>query len=215
MSADRAETRRSTGDGGGEERRSRADLVAQAIRAFQSGTDREAGFRLLYRTYHRAMVRFFAAKGLPPEDCQDLTQETFLGVYKGLEAYEHRMRFEAWLYQLATNAYRKRLRASGAAKRKGRETQVDGLDHEVLEASPEQLDAAIHDQQRQAVRRAVRELPEQMRQCLTLRLYHELSYREVAATMRIKIDTVKAHLFQARRRLRERLSDRPFENLDL
>ena len=54
------------------------------------------------------------------------------------------------------------------------------------------------------MRRAVRDLPEQMRECLTLRLYHELSYREIAMVMKVTVDTVKTHLFQARRRSRRR-----------
>jgi RNA polymerase sigma-70 factor (ECF subfamily) len=55
------------------------------------------------------------------------------------------------------------------------------------------------------MRGAIRELPDQMRKCLTLRIDHELSYAEIAVVMRVKIDTVKAHLFQARKKLEEEL----------
>lgn len=44
-----------------------------------------------------------------------------------------------------------------------------------------------------------------MRNCLLLRLDQGLSYPEIAALMRLSQDTVKAHLFQARRRLKQRL----------
>jgi RNA polymerase sigma-70 factor (ECF subfamily) len=53
----------------------------------------------------------------------------------------------------------------------------------------------------------VAELPEQMRDCLTLRLYHQLSYQEIATLKRISVETVKAHLFRARKKLQERLAD--------
>lgn len=213
MASEPAETRSSDRSRGDAER-SDADAVGRAILAYQSGDDRESSFRWLYRTHHHALVRFFAAKGLPQEECQDLTQETFFRVYKGLEAYEHRERFAAWLYRLAANVFRKRLRASGAAKRTGYEMQVDDSTDALFEDAPPQLDALLHDERRQALRRAVRELPEQMRQCLTLRLYHALSYREIAVVMRIKIDTVKAHLFQARKRLREQLSEGSVDSQD-
>lgn len=198
-------------------RDSHAELVAQAIRAFQAGTDREASFRFLFRSYHRSLQRFFAGKGLPADVCQDLTQETFFGVYRGLEAYEDRMRFEAWLFRLATNTYRKRLRDAGAAKRSGHEMQIDGATEEEigLWEPPGQLQAVLHEERRQTLRRVIRELPEQMRKCLTLRLYHELSYREIAVVMKLKIDTVKAHLFQARRRLREKLEGYDVGELNL
>ncbi|HUP43451.1 MAG TPA: sigma factor-like helix-turn-helix DNA-binding protein, partial [Thermoanaerobaculia bacterium] len=56
-------------------------------------------------------------------------------------------------------------------------------------------------------RSAVAELPDQMRDCLTLRLYHDLAYREIAVIKKLSIETVKAHLFRARKKLEERLGD--------
>jgi DNA-directed RNA polymerase specialized sigma24 family protein len=46
-----------------------------------------------------------------------------------------------------------------------------------------------------------------MKACLVLRVYHDLKYREVAARLRLSIDTVKAHLFQARQRLKNELGE--------
>jgi DNA-directed RNA polymerase specialized sigma24 family protein len=46
-----------------------------------------------------------------------------------------------------------------------------------------------------------------MRRCLALRVEQDLKYREIASVMRLSIDTVKAHLFQARQRLKETLGD--------
>src|SRR4051794_29414749 len=84
-----------------------SDLVEQAVRRFQAGENRQEAFRFLYETYFRAIERFFSRKGLPPEDCLDLTQETFLGIYKGLDGYESRQRFTGWLYRVATTTYLK------------------------------------------------------------------------------------------------------------
>jgi DNA-directed RNA polymerase specialized sigma24 family protein len=46
-----------------------------------------------------------------------------------------------------------------------------------------------------------------MRQVLALRLDQDLKYREIATLLRISVETVKAHLFQARQRLREELDE--------
>lgn len=54
----------------------------------------------------------------------------------------------------------------------------------------------------ESLRAKLDQLPPQMRRCLYLRLYHDLKYREIAALMRISIETVKAHLHQAQNRLR-------------
>src|SRR5947199_2579738 len=105
------------------------DLVDRAIRRFQDGSDRQGSFRFLYETYFHAIERFFARKGLPPEDCLDLTQETFLGIYKGLDGYEHRQQFTAWLYRVATTTHLKRLRAAATMKRAVVEVSRDGMEH--------------------------------------------------------------------------------------
>ena len=217
MSSERTDTTRNGPVAASGGRHRRAELVEQAVRDFQAGRDREASFRFLYRSYYRPLLRFFADQGLAPEDCQDLTQETFFGVYRGLKTYRHQMRFGSWIYRLATNAFRKRLRAAGAVKRSAREVSLDAepAARSAPDDAPDQLAEVIHDEKRQAMRRAIRELPEQMRECLTLRLRHELSYREIALVMKITVDTVKTHLFQARRRLRDKLADHAWRKLDV
>jgi RNA polymerase sigma-70 factor (ECF subfamily) len=183
--------------------------VEQAILRFQEGRDRPGAFRFLYETYFRAIERFFARKGLPPEDCRDLTQETFLGIYKGLDGYEDRQHFSAWLYRIATNVLLKRRRQGAAVKRAAVEVSRDGMENpEATLAVPgRQLDGLLDEERWRALRGAVAELPDQMRECLTLRLYHQLSYQEIAVVKKISIETVKAHLFRARKKLQEKLAD--------
>jgi RNA polymerase sigma-70 factor (ECF subfamily) len=183
--------------------------IEQAVRQFQAGRDRPAAFRVLYETYFRAIERFFARKGLPREDCLDLTQETFLGIYKGLDGYEDRQRFSAWLYRVAMTTYLKRRRTAATAKRAAVEVSRDAMEQPetTLSVPGRQLDSLLDEERWRALRSAVAELPEQMRDCLTLRLYHQLSYQEIATLKRISVETVKAHLFRARKKLQERLAD--------
>lgn len=182
-------------------------LVARAIDAFQAGEDREESFRFLFESYHRPLRRFFARKGFPPDVCLDLTQETFLRIYQGLGTYRREARFETWLYRVATTTYLKRLRARATEKRSGKEVSTEALEttRDVLKVRDRQLDDVLSDEAQAALRVAVDELPPQMRRCLKLRVYHELSYREIAAVLRVSIQTVKAHLFQARGKLKQRL----------
>lgn len=193
--------------------------IAEAVRRFQegSGAERERAFQLLYQTYFRAIQRYFARRGLSPDDGLDLTQDTFLGIYKGLETYEHRERFEAWLYRVAQTTYLKWRRRAATAKRSGVEISRDAMDHpETIASTPgRQLGGLLGEERRKALRAAVEELPEQMRDCLTLRLYHDLAYREIALVKKLSIETVKAHLFRARKRLQERLSDFVFGESDV
>lgn len=193
------------------------DPIASAIRQFQQGSGREAAFRLIYETYFHALQRFFARKGVSPDDCLDLTQETFLGIYRGLDAYEDRQHFAAWLYRIATTTFLKWRRTSTTAKRAAVEVSRDAMENPeaTLAAPGRQLDDLLVEERQQALREAVAELPEQMRDCLTLRLNHQLAYREIAVVKKLSIETVKAHLFRARKRLEERLADFALQDLEI
>lgn len=184
-----------------------SDLVEQAIRRFQDGTDREGAFRFLYETFSPAIKRFFTCWGVPPEDCLDLTQETFLGIYKGLGGYEDRHRFSAWLYRAAKTTHLHWWRRVMALKRPKGQVSLDGMENPdaILPVPPRQLDDMLNEERRSALRAAVAELPEQMRDCVTLYLYQGLSYKEIAVVKKISVETVKAHLFRARKILKEKL----------
>lgn len=182
--------------------------VDRAVARFQAGEDREAAFRLLYDTFHPALRRFFARQGVSPERALDLTQTTMLRVYKGLESYEDRGHFTAWLYRVARNTLFKARRRATTAKRSAVEISHDQVENPeaMMRTEGRQLDEMIDGERRAALAAAVEELPEQMRDCLTLRLYHQLSYREIGKLKKLSSEAVKAHLFRARKRLRERLT---------
>ena len=57
------------------------------------------------------------------------------------------------------------------------------------------------------LREALEELPPQMKKAVLLRVTGDMKYREIAEEMEVSIETVKAHLYQARQHLRDRLSD--------
>ncbi len=185
------------------------ERILRTIEAFQAGIDRERQFRILTDSYYRPLRRFFARKGLPPETCLDLTQEAFLGIYRGLDAYRPEARFETWLYRIATTTYLKSVRSRATNKRSGKEVPINGTEgnEPALTARGGQLDAVLWKERRGKLEEAIRELPGQMRRCLVMRIYHELSYRDIATALRLTVGTVKAHLHQGRRKLKERLED--------
>lgn len=180
--------------------------IHDAIADYQAGRDSERAFQVVFDAYYGPIRRFFGRKGFSPQDSLDLTQETFVGIAKGLKTYRREARLETWLFTIATTTFLKRLRTRATAKRRGQEVEPDDVGADpALAVRGDQLDRVLDVEYRRALRRAVRELPEQMRQCLTLRIYQDLKYREIAAIMQLSIETVKVHLFQARKRLRERL----------
>ena len=66
----------------------------------------------------------------------------------------------------------------------------------------------LREEDKQSVRRAVEELPVELREVVVLRELEGLSYKEIAAIVRIPMGTVMSRLARARERLRERLGGR-------
>jgi RNA polymerase sigma-70 factor, ECF subfamily len=191
----------------------RAELTQKIVEELQAGISVEENFRLLCETWHRPLYHFFAKRGFPSQDCLDLTQETFLGIYRGIGSFRRDARFETWLFTVATNAFRKRLRAGAADKRSGQEVSLEGgeddrgLEDRVAADGPAPGEAMLQQERTRLLRAAIERLPEQMRKCLVLRVYHEMKYREIATVLKLSPETVKVHLFQARRRLQAELGD--------
>ncbi|MDH3402901.1 MAG: RNA polymerase sigma factor [Acidobacteriota bacterium] len=191
--------------------------MARAIREFQDGTRAEESFRVLYETYRSPVRGFFARRAASPDECLDLTQETFLRVYKGLRAYRGDAPFGAWLFRIAWNVLHSH-RAKKAGKKASRMEPIP-LEETHLERTlttdaagqpaggAAAFSSVLRDERRRILRRAVAALPAQRRRCIVLWAYRELSYEQIAVVMRLSIGTVKAHLAQARRQLETLVAD--------
>lgn len=175
------------------------------------GEEGEDGEHLVFYKYQARIQRFFEKKGISQEEAQDLTQETFMRVFRSEAMFEGKEQMEAWIFEIARNVRGNALRAKGTLKRAATVISLDepGPEGEQMEvANPallagkqDALARAISHEQLKVLSRALVELPEQMRQCVRLRSMG-LKYKEIAQVMRISIDTVKSHLFQAKKRLR-------------
>lgn len=190
------------------------DPIDRAVMQFQAGRDREESFRVIYQRFYPP-VRSFFAKRTTSEDVLDLTQETFLGIYKGLDRYRWEAAFAGWLFCIAANAHRKWCRRryrigspyGPAAPPGGADAALDDHEPVVVDAEKSSLEELLTREQLVRLRSAIEELAPRMQHCLKLRLYQELSYQEIADFLELAIDTVKAHLHQAKKKLRDKLKD--------
>ncbi len=190
--------------------------VEHWVDAWQAGSDQDGNFRRLFDRYSGALFAFFRKRGLPPEECDDLVQESFLGVHRGLGRFRREVPFESWLFELATNAFRKTLRFRSAKKRSGQE---ESLSDQGGAEGPEEMEhvawapkvpaAALRDllgkERLRSVLGGLDKLPPQMRRCAILAWCDGYSNREIATLLQISPQTVKVQHLKARKRLRESL----------
>lgn len=163
----------------------------------------------LYDRYALPVQVFFGRRGIPPDECHDLTQETFLRACRGRDGFRGDAPLDKWLFTIAANVWRNTRRDGTADKRDGEELALEDevLYRPVLSAREDDpLTSVLAGERRTILYDAVRDLPDQMRRCLLFRIDRELKYREIAAVMQISIETVKSQIFQARERLRTRLA---------
>jgi RNA polymerase sigma-70 factor (ECF subfamily) len=139
------------------------------------------------------------------EEVRDLCQEAFLKAYRGLGGFKGEARFSSWLYQIALNLCRDRMR-----RRRGR--VIVSLDALEADAQGQVLrdEASTHDlvesrDLQQRVRAAVMALPDDQREVIVLKEYEGLTFQEIAEVLGLPVSTVKTRLYRGLDRMRERL----------
>jgi RNA polymerase sigma-70 factor (ECF subfamily) len=195
----------------------------ELIREIKQGRNVEENFHWLFERHYAQMIRFFRRKGFDPEDCRDLTQETFVSVYKGLGDLRHEEQFESWLFAIAHNVWCSSIEKRSAQKRTAAIVSLDAavetderlpLVERIPDDAADPLGIALEQERLEKLRGAMQHLPQQMKRCVQLRVVHDLSHVEIAKLMGISVNTVKAHLHQARNTLRAQLSSY-FEEVEI
>jgi RNA polymerase sigma-70 factor (ECF subfamily) len=137
-------------------------------------------------------------------DAEDLTKKTFIRVFRSLAGYQPGT-FEGWLHRITTNLFLDMVR-------RRQRIRFDALPDDAgdrlasREAGPE--DAYEMNNLDPEIQRALDALPPDFRAAVVLCDLEELSYEEIAATLGIKVGTVRSRIHRGRVLLREALAHR-------
>lgn len=162
------------------------------IAAAQAG-DRQAFGRLVEKYWDR-LYRWLYHLTRDRHRAEDLVQETFLKVLAALDSFRPGSNFRAWLFRIGHNNF---VNLKRTERRTGHPLPEDAAGSPV--AAPP--DAAADREAVRVVARAVAELPVEFRAALVLRADEGLSFREVAAVLRITEETARWRVFKARQKL--------------
>ncbi len=166
----------------------------ETMLALQQGE--ELALNRLMTRWERPLRSFLYRSTRNEHDALDLAQETFVRVYQHRARYRAGARFSTWMFQIALNLARDHARRT-------RRRPTDSL-----EAAPEQFTAqtprrdATDAEAAAAVRAAVGELPDDLREAVLLSEFQDLSHAEIAEIVGATPKAVETRLYRAREKLR-------------
>jgi RNA polymerase sigma-70 factor (ECF subfamily) len=134
------------------------------------------------------------------DEAEDLAQDIFLKVFKSLDTFDRRANFQTWLISVSRNLCIDHYRSV----RKEREMINRDVDaSELSPASPNEGPVAAIEQRDRVVllRQALAALPESLRTAVLMRDIQEMSYQEIADTLRLPEGTVKSRINRGRSEL--------------
>ena len=165
----------------------------------------EAALNELMVRWEARIKRYLGRIVQNTHEAEDLAQECFARVFQHRARFRSGARFSPWLYAIAANLARNRLRWWRRRPAISLEawTEAGGSAAESGADASGQADAA---ERAEAVRAAVAELPLELREALVLCVYEGLAQADAATALGTTVKTVEMRLYRARARLRERLS---------
>jgi len=165
-----------------------------------------AAFEKLVQRHQTRLVGYLRGLTNSESDAEDLAQDAFLRAYRSLKGFRGTSSFRTWLYQIATNVFRNWLekRRNQAPVNAGSiDAPPPGMD-EPVEPMGEEHPEARH-LQRDAIDRALAQLPGDQREAVLLRDVEGFEYREIAEQLGVPLGTVESRIFRGRARLKELL----------
>lgn len=169
------------------------------VERFQLAGDEEA-FRALVERHRRDVYRLAYRVSGNHEDAHDLSQESFVRVYRSLKSFRRDSAFRTWLYRIVMNLSLNHLKKRGREK-----TSPLGESEELLRVEPSGLSLLLAGERSRHLKAAIDRLPPRQKQTLILKVFRELKYVEIASVMRCTVGTAKANFFHAVRALRREL----------
>ena len=161
-----------------------------------------AGAARLFQRYAAPLLRFTGRILGDPAEAEEITQDVFLKLMVRADQYDGRAPVASWLFAIATNACRDRLRLSVRRPSVALEAVTEAREPGI--PADERL---ARRQRREAVRRALSELSLEQREALVLARYHGMPYAEIARALDISEGAVKTRIFRAMEKLKAHFSE--------
>ena len=170
----------------------------------------EEAFEILYRRYEKPILSFIYRMLMNAADAEDLCQETFFRVVRGKKKYQVTGKFKIWLFRIAHNLCRDRLRRMKFRSNLSLNNPISNqysehneLNKSVSDLSPDPLKHMETDEIRAKVQKAIASLPDEQRIVIILKEYYELKFTEIADILNSPTGTVKSLNYRGHEKLKK------------
>ena len=185
---------------------------AMLVRRLQQREER--AFHEVVRLYqHKVYNLVFRMIG-NREEAEDIAQEVFVTVFKSIEGFRGESKLGTWLYRIATNHCKNRMKYLGRRSYKSTGGLDEAAEREIQDAQPTSLTPHVDGPEKvlegrqveRLVQRAIADLDEEHRALIVLRDVEDLSYQEICAITGLAEGTVKSRLHRARMAIKDHLA---------
>jgi RNA polymerase sigma-70 factor (ECF subfamily) len=174
----------------------------------------ERAFQEVVRLYQHKVFNLVYRMIGSREEAEDVAQEVFVTVFKSVDTFRGESKFSTWLYRIAANHCKNRLKYLGRRSYKATGALDATAERELQEAQPSAMtphidgpEKVLEGRQLEAlVQEGIALLDEEHRMLIVLRDVEDLSYQEISTITGLPEGTVKSRLHRARMALKEHLA---------
>lgn len=169
---------------------------------FKHDATQERALKLLMDKYQQRLYAHIRSMVVVHNDADDVLQNTFIKVWKGLGRFKNQSQLYTWLYRIASNEALTFL----AKKKKKFATSLQDVEHDLSNrlAADEQFDGDVIQLKLQ---QALLTLPEKQRQTFNMRYFDELKYEEISEILETSVGALKANYHHAVKKIEKYFTD--------
>lgn len=153
----------------------------------------------IYARYFKDVYLFVLSLSKDQHVAEDITSETFVKVMQSLDSFKGESDLKVWLFQIAKNTYYSYLRKHG---------RVDVIEKFETEADPTNLEQKmLYKEDSMRVHKVLHKLPEPYKEVFTLRVFGELSYKQIGEVFGKTDNWACVTFYRARKKMNEQMRE--------
>ncbi len=174
----------------------------ELLSLFRNPDQKNYAFNLIVRKYQERLYWHIRKIVIVHDDTDDLLQDTFMKVWKGLANFREESQLYTWLYRIATNE------ALSFLKNKRKKYLLPIVDVEKELSSDLEGDSYFDgDELQNSLQKAILKLPEKQRLVFNMRYFDEIKYEDMAKILDTSVGALKASYHHAVKKLENMLKD--------